>query len=199
VENLTDLHRITRLDGRRLAGTAARVLLAFGGACLTGLLAQVWFPLWPVPFTGQVLGVLICGALLGSGYGVMSQAIYVVLGAAGLPWFAGGTGGTAVLLGHTGGYLVGFAVAALLLGTLTERSPRGTTWRGQIALMSMAMGMIYLFGALHLMLALRLTFREALCSGVIVFLPIDALKVVLAALFTSAILARRRRFAGEGR
>ncbi len=193
------LREVGRFDGRHVLKVAGMLLASFAGACLTGLLAQARIPLWPVPVTGQVLAVLICGALLGSGYGTLSQAIYIVLGAAGVPWFAGGIGGMAVIMGPTGGYLVGFAVAALFLGTLTETSRSTVTLRGQMALMSIALGMIYLFGALHLMLALRLTLRQAVFSGVIVFLPVDALKVVLAALFTSAVLARRRHSMGEGR
>jgi len=111
--------RLTRWDSgaeRRVLSGSAMLLLSIAGACLTGLLAQVCVRLplgfTPVPFTGQVLGVLICGAFLGGGYGLLSQVIYVGAGATGLSRFAGLSGGFGALQGVTGGYLIGFVVAA---------------------------------------------------------------------------------------
>ena len=86
------------------------LLLSLGLACFTGVLAQirVVLPWTPVPVTGQVFAVLLCGVLGGRRWGTASQMIYVGLGAAGVPWLAGFASG----LTATGGYLFGFILAA---------------------------------------------------------------------------------------
>ena len=88
---------------------------------VVGLLAQVRIPLpfTPIPVTGQTFAVLLAGVLLGRKWGGISLAIYAALGIAGVPWFNGATSG----FGATGGYLVGFVLAALFLGYVTDRKP----------------------------------------------------------------------------
>ncbi|MCL0053110.1 biotin transporter BioY [Dehalococcoidales bacterium] len=87
-----------------------KLVLALGFACLTGLVAQVKFPVpWsPVPITGQTFAVLLAGVLLGRWWGGVSMAIYAGLGFIGLPWFA--VGG---LASPTGGYIIGFSLGSL--------------------------------------------------------------------------------------
>ncbi|MFN3337582.1 MAG: biotin transporter BioY, partial [Thermomicrobium sp.] len=94
----------------------ANVTLVVAGSLATALAARVSIPLpfTPVPITGQTFAVLLVGAVLGSRRGAASMALYVVQGLAGLPVFAGGKAGLAVLLGPTGGYLVGFIAAAFV-------------------------------------------------------------------------------------
>jgi biotin transport system substrate-specific component len=101
---------------RHRSTVAKKIALCFAAAAFTGLAAQIRVPLasTPVPVTGQVFAVLLSGVFLGRRYGALSQVIYVSLGAAGVPWFAGWTSGA--LLGLTGGYLVGFIPAAALVG-----------------------------------------------------------------------------------
>jgi len=104
------------------------------GSWLIVVLAQVRIPIGPVPITGQTLGVLLVGALLGSRQGPLSVAIYLGHGLIGLPVFTGGTTGMARLMGPTGGYLVGFIVAALVVGFLSERG-----WRRRFTTAAAAM------------------------------------------------------------
>ncbi len=186
---------------RRALSAAALLLLSIAGACLTGLLAQVHVRLplavTPVPFTGQVLGVLICGAFLGGGYGLLSQAVYVGLGAAGLPWFAGLSGGFGVLQGVTGGYLIGFVLAAYFLGACMRRSPRLRTFRAQLLLMLVAVGIIHAFGVFHLMLLLGVGPAKAFALGSLPFVAGDVIKSLIAASLCSAVL-RGRTLAKEG-
>lgn len=105
------------------ADIARKTALAIGFAALTGLAAQLRVPLpfTPVPITGQTFAVLLTGLLLGARFGGLSQGLYVGAGAAGMPWFQGFGGGLSHLLGPTGGYLVGFIVAAALIGYLADR------------------------------------------------------------------------------
>lgn len=94
------------------------VLLVVGFALLTALGAQVRIPIQPVPITLQTFFVLLGGLMLGPNLGALAQVLYVSLGAAGAPVFAGEGVGRAYLLGPTGGYLLGFAASAWLVGQL---------------------------------------------------------------------------------
>ena len=97
--------------------------LVIGFALLTAVAAQITIPLpWtPVPVTGQTFAVLVAGAALGWRRGAASQLLYVAMGAVGLPFYADGASGWDGLSGATGGYLVGFVIAAALVGALAER------------------------------------------------------------------------------
>ena len=174
---------------------AALISLAFGGACLTGLLAQVRIPLFftPIPITGQVLAVLLCGALLGGNYGMLSQAIYVALGILGFKWFNGATSGVVAIAGATGGYLIGFIVAALFLGSCTSHFKAARTFAGQVLLMGAAVAIIYAFGVTHLIITLRLSLAKAIAVGVMPFIAGGVVKVVIAASIATPVMHLRER------
>lgn len=107
---------------RLVAGSAARragVVLA--GSWLLAASAWIEVPMYPVPMTMQTYAVLLVGALCGFRLGAETVAAYLVQGALGLPMFAGGAAGLAVLAGPTGGYLVGFLMAAAFIGFLADR------------------------------------------------------------------------------
>jgi biotin transport system substrate-specific component len=156
-------------------------LLVLGGSVLIGLMAQVAIPLpfTPVPITGQTFAVLLVGALLGSRRGALSAGLYLAEGALGLPVFAGGSGGLARLFGPTGGYLLGFVVAAGVVGWLCES---GWDRRLPTAILAMLIGngLIYLFGLPWL--ARFVGPERALAAGLWPFLAGDLIKIALAAL-----------------
>ena len=183
-----DLRR-RAFTGCRELPVAVKVGLAFAMACATGLAATVRLPLpfTPVPVTGQTLAVLLSGVLLGRFYGGLSQALYVGLGAVGLPWFILGSGG---LLGPTGGYLVGFVAAAALIGYTNDRCPAARGFRPQLALMSGASLLILLCGAAHLALMPGVGAGRAVLIGVLPFLPGDAVKSFIAASVASALMPK---------
>jgi len=156
---------------------AREVALAGLFVALTAVSAQIQVPLGPVPFTLQVFAVILSGLLLGSRLGFISQALYILAGAVGLPVFAGFTGGFAHLYGPTGGYLLAFPIASLLAGLFAERSERVEVWLlGSI----LGIGVIYLLGWLRLGLYLGGDFGKALAVGVLPFVPFDIAKAVLA-------------------
>ena len=105
------------------ASTATKLLMSLMMACFTGIMAQIIIPLpWtPVPITAQTFAVLCSGLLLGKKYGCLSQILYVVLGIAFIPWFGGMTGGIEVLLGSTGGFLIGFIIASYFIGAIRDK------------------------------------------------------------------------------
>ncbi len=170
------------IGGARASSIARDAALVIGGAALTGLAAQVSFtaPWTSVPYTLQTGAVLLVGTALGLRRGALSMALYVLAGVAGLPVYAGGDHGIARLLGMTGGYLLGFILAAALVGWLAQRrwdrSPLMT-----IGLMVLGTLLIYAIGVPVLALVGGLDPGSAVQNGAVVFLPWDALKVVAAA------------------
>ncbi|PIR17215.1 MAG: hypothetical protein COV46_05150 [Deltaproteobacteria bacterium CG11_big_fil_rev_8_21_14_0_20_49_13] len=154
-------------------------------ACLTGLAAQIRIPLpfTPVPLTLQVFAVLFSGALLGSRYGSLSQLVYLAAGVAGLPFFSGISSGTAVLLGSTGGYIIGFIPAAYIVGALVKR-PKSRI--GIISFMMLAVAVIYLFGAIWFAAVTGSNFNTTLKLAVIPFAGFD-----LAKAFAASFLIRK--------
>lgn len=156
---------------------------------LTAAGAWIIIPLPPVPITLQTLFMGLAAILLGGRLGALSQVIYILLGVIGLPVFAGGKAGLGVLLGPTGGYLIGFVAAAFLIGWLAERrKPAGFAW----LVFSLLAGtvVVYLLGVLQLALVARFTLVKALTVGVVPFLIGDLFKILLTALL--AINLRRR-------
>jgi biotin transport system substrate-specific component len=175
-----------------LPGALARdALLVVGGAGLTGLAAQVSIvtPLSPVPFTLQTLTVLVAGAALGSVRGVLSMTLYLLAGMAGVPWFAGhahGVGGPAF------GYLLGFVLAAGLVGALARRGADRHV-ASTVLLMAAGSVVIYAVGMVWLARDLDIGLTKAFELGVRPFLATDAIKLAMAALAFPAAwrLARR--------
>ncbi len=157
--------------------------LVVGFALLTALMAQVEIPLWftPVPITGQTFAVLLSGAALGWRAGAAAQALYVGLGAVGLPFYAGGGGGWEVATGATGGYLFGFIVAAAGIGYLAERKQDRSVVTAIPAFLA-ASAVIYVFGVSWLAFELGIGATEAMELGLVPFVIGDLVKIALASL-----------------
>lgn len=167
------------LPGERVRDVA--LVIAF--ACVTGLSAQweVKLPFTPVPVTGQTLAVLLGGVALGSGRALSGMVLYLVAGLTPwVPWFAGGRGGANVLTAPSFGYIVGFIFAAGLVGKLAERGWDRTPLR-TIATMVAGNLVIYAFGVPWLMAVSSSDLATGLSQGVVPFLPLDAIKIVVAA------------------
>lgn len=150
------------------------------GAALTALFAQFVIPMWPVPITGQTFAVLVAGAALGSRIGVSSQLLYIAVAAAGAPIFADGGSGVEHLMGPTVGYLVGFPIAAGLVGWLAEKRLDRTV-RSAVGVFFLGTAVIYTTGVIGLMATLDLSLAEAMSSGVVPFLPGAVIKAAIAA------------------
>ncbi len=164
---------------REESSVVTKVSAALVLALLMALAAQVRIvlPFTPVPFTGQVLVVLL-GALVLGRYGALGQGMYLVMGGA-FGWFSG-MAGFAALLGPTGGYLLGFVVASMVIGEMVERRKDWDMGR-VLAAMSLGVLIIYSLGAAQLVLFIGLDLTEAMVLGVIPFVTVDALKVLMAA------------------
>jgi biotin transport system substrate-specific component len=172
-----------------------------GFALFTALAAQITIPLGftPVPLTGQTFAVLLAGGVLGSRRGGLSMLLYVALGAIGLPFYAEGTGGWTAATGATAGYLVGFVVAAFVVGLMAEHGQDRKLSTSIPAFLAGTL-IIYTFGAgwLAYDLGLPLTAAagepSAISLGVAPFLVGDVFKALLA----GAMLPAAWRFIDDG-
>lgn len=162
-------------------GVLRDAMLITGGALFTTLGAQITIPWQPVPFTLQTLSVMLCGLTLGSRKGMLSQLLYIGLGAIGIPVFAQGKFGLQPIMGATGGYIVSFALVAAVLGWLAERNWTKTPLRTGAA---MIIGSVVTLGIGAAWLSTSIGAKGALLAGVVPFLLPEAMKalVVLVAL-----------------
>jgi len=172
------------LVGDETAGNVARAALF---AALMGAFSYVSFPypLSPAPVTLQVLGVFLAGLFLGPLWGGASMVLYLLSGAVGAPVFAGGGAGIGVLLGPTGGYLLSYAVAAVVVGAIAHGGLRvgsiaETPVARLLAAMVAATVVIYGIGVPFLWWNLDMTLRTAVITGAVVFVPAEAAKMAAA-------------------
>jgi biotin transport system substrate-specific component len=168
--------------GERVSARARNVALVVLGALFIYLTARIAFPVpgSPVPVTGQTFGVLLVGGALGFRRGLAAVTLYVAIGLVGVPFFAEGKGGISVILGATGGYIVGFILAGGLVGRLAELG-WDRHFPGAVSAMALGNVVIYLVGVPWLMAVTGANLSTAIAQGVTPFIIGDVLKLVLAA------------------
>jgi biotin transport system substrate-specific component len=166
----------------RTASWLRDLTLIVFGSLFVAILAQVKIPLpfTPIPLTGQTFAVLLVAAALGSKRGAATMAFYVALGALGLPVFAGGASGITYLSGATLGYLIGFVLAAYIVGLLAER---GLERSVRTSLIPFLVGtlIIYACGVTWLAIVLG-SFSKAVTLGLAPFIVGDIIKLIAASL-----------------
>lgn len=163
-------------------GLVVDLALIVAGAALVTLAAQIKIStgLSPVPITGQTFAVLLVGASLGSVRALASLGLYVAAGLLGAPVYTGQNSGWEYFVGATGGYLIGFVLAAAIAGLLAERR-WDRRFSSAVAAMLTGNVVIYLVGLPWLASVANLSFKETLEQGLALFLPGDLLKLYLAA------------------
>jgi biotin transport system substrate-specific component len=176
----------------RRRGALRDAALILGGSAALALSAKIQVPFWPVPMTLQSLAIMLIGMTFGSRLGAATVLAYLAEGFAGLPVFAGAAAGPSVMAGPTGGYLLGFVLAAWMIGRLAERGwdrslPLGTA--------AMAAGHILLFVPGVLWLAYLFGWEKAAAFGVTPFIAATVLKTLLG----GAMLASFWSLIGRGR
>lgn len=172
---------------------AAGMGLAVAFAALTALGANIVIPIEPVPITMQTLFVMLAGASIGAGWGSLSQLIYVGLGVAGLPLFATGVTGPAVVAGPSGGYLISFLFTPLLVGWMLRKS-NSIGW--QVATFIAAQIFILVLGVTHLTLFYTHDLSKSIAVGVLPFLPGDVFKIAAAVSIHRSSQALVRHYRG---
>jgi biotin transport system substrate-specific component len=165
------------------------VVLVVAAAALTALAAQweIVLPFTPVPITGQTFAVLLTGAALGSTLGASGQLLYVAGGALGLPIFSGGAAGwEAARAAGTAGYLIGFIIAAALVGFMAERR-QDRQFPTMFTAFILGSFVIYVFGVVGLMLSFDMTTSQAIAAGVVPFVLGDVIKAAAAGLLLPGV------------
>ncbi|WP_455158813.1 biotin transporter BioY [Schaalia cardiffensis] len=166
----------------------ARDVVLVGAAALSvGLLAQVSIPMWPVPITGQTLGVMLAGAILGSRRGASAMTLYATLGLAGVPWFSSFGAGPAYLLMPSFGFILGFIPTAWLIGRLAERrwdhSPLASLGAfGLASTIPFLVGVPWMWMTLFLAKGTALSLWATLSAGFFPFIPGGVVKWLLASM-----------------
>jgi biotin transport system substrate-specific component len=206
--NAIDRARIMRYNAfqwRCELSVVKKIALALGMACVTGLVAQLRIPLpWtPVPITGQTFAALLAGILLGQWWGGISMLIYAGLGTAGLPWFYGWSGGLSHLAGPTGGYIIGFILAAFFIGHFSDKYVKARKFTRMLGLMLAANfvliyipGLVQLYLWLHLVEGNAVSIYAALTMGLFPFIAGDIMKAIAAAA-TAWVVTPKQAFRKE--
>lgn len=160
-------------------------ILAAEFAAIVAIFAQLTFPVATIPLTGQTFAVGLAATVLNKKTSTWALVLYMLLGAIGLPVFAGMTGGVGVILGPTGGFIVGFIFNTLLTGAWLEKFGH-TVVHGIIANLLGAAVTLF-FGTLWLWLALQTNFAAAFQAGFVMWLIPGIIKGVAAALIGLAV------------
>ena len=181
------------------ASTSTKILMSLMMACFTGIMAQIIIPLpWtPVPITAQTFAVLCSGLFLGKKYGCLSQIFYIILGVAFIPWFGGMTGGIDVLLGSTGGFLIGFILASYFVGYISENYADARNFTKMVLVIGIAnFVLIYIPGLAGLALwsqytqGVTLGITDLLMMGLVPFIFGDIVKILASASVSEILLPK---------
>lgn len=147
--------------------------------------AFIAIPMGPVPIVLQNMFVLLAGIILGPVWGLACVGIYLLIGLAGFPVFAGGTSGIGKLFGPTGGYLLGYLPAVFITGTISKGQKKSIT--ADVLAMITGTIIIYAIGVPWLKMAFSLSWQKAIAAGMIPFLIGDGLKIAAAAFMAKKI------------
>ena len=155
------------------------LVLAALMTALTAVCSQIQIPLPMIPINLALFAVHMSGALLGAKLGALSMAAYALLGAMGVPVFAGFAAGPAALFGKSGGYILGYMLCAAIVGILSRKL--GFTFKGLVLSMLAGLAVCYAFGTIWFMVLTGMNLMTSLTYCVLPFLPGDAVKIALAA------------------
>lgn len=182
---------------------ASTALIAVFAALLAAFSLLPGFTIGPVPFSMTIIIVLLTPLLLGAWQGFLATLLYIVAGIAGLPVFAGGASGIAVLQGPTGGYLIGYLLCSLVGGSLAtlvlgRRATGPLTFIGLTASALVGLAVLHAAGVAGLMINAGMGLNAAL-TLTLGFVPLDLVKTVLAGSIAMTVIRAFPRLAGRRR
>lgn len=200
-QNINKLHdmQYSWYNWRNNASTLTMVILSFVFASFTGLMAQVSIavPWSPVLITFQTFAVLIAGTLLGGKYGSFSMILYTVLGIMGMPWFTNMNHGLSFIFAASGGYIIGFIIAAAFIGYVFDHYVNARKPLQTVILMLIANficiyvpGLIGLYNTMLVKTGSALSIPELLFMGVVPFIVGDLIKIALASGISTSLLPK---------
>ncbi len=166
-------------------------VISFIALTAAGAYIRIPLPFTPVPITLQTFFVLLAGAMLGKRLGSLSQAGYLLVGIFGLPVFTGGLYGFARLFGPTGGYLLGFVLAAFVIGRLLGKDNEAPFVK-IVAAMLVGLAILFVTGTAQLAFVMHIPFDKAVALGILPFIPGDIIKLLAAATIYQRIQKQAR-------
>lgn len=184
---------------RNNADTLTMFLVSFIFACFTGLMAQVSLaiPWSPVLVTFQTFAVLLAGVFLGSKWGSFSMILYTILGIIGMPWFTNMSHGLEFIFQASGGYIIGFIIAAAFTGYVFDNYSSTRKPLGSFVTMLVANfvfiyipGLIGLYNAMLVKVGSPLSFGELIVMGLLPFVVGDLIKIAIASGITTSVLPK---------
>lgn len=152
-------------------------------SALTAVLSQIYILIGTIPINLALLSIFLSGAILGWKLGAVSQLVYVLLGLVGVPVFAGFSGGFGIVIGPTGGYIVGYIIAALLTGIIAEKI-RGNRYIVLTIAMLVGLSACYVLGTAWFMYVTATSLKSAISACVAPFILWDLLKIVFAVMLS---------------
>lgn len=172
-------------------GTSKKIVFTALFAALTAVCGFISIPVpgTPIPIVLQNMLVVLTGLMLGPVWGVAATVLFLAAGALGLPVFSGGTGGFARLIGPTGGFLYGYALATLAAGLIAQRPKYGVRTPVLRLVLATVLGFVvmYIPGVLHFMRVMDKTFSQTMTLCVVPYIPGDIVKMVVAVLLSSKL------------
>lgn len=172
-------------------GTSKKIVFTALFAALTAVCGFISIPVpgTPIPIVLQNMLVVLTGLMLGPVWGVAATVLFLAAGALGLPVFSGGTGGFARLMGPTGGFLYGYALATLVAGLIAQRPKYGARTPVLRLVLATVLGFVvmYIPGVLHFMRVMDKTFSQTMTLCVVPYIPGDIVKMVVAVLLSSKL------------
>ena len=174
------------MNGKHMDVSVKPIVYSALFIALISIGAMIAIPVGPVPIVLQNMFVLLAGLILPPAWAAGCVAVYLLMGFAGLPVFAGGTSGIGKVVGPTGGYLLSYLPAAFLTAVISGRT-KNSLIRDSMATIT-GMAVIYLFGVPWLKWVLAISWSKALAVGMYPFLAGAVVKMIAA-----VIIARKLR------
>lgn len=169
------------------------IIMAALFAALTAIGALITIPIGPVPITLQDMFPMLAGLILGAEIGALSQIVYILIGLIGLPVLAGGTGGINSVFTPSFGYLIGFLLAAFVVGKISTKVKKLTFTKAFLLcivgmIVIYAVGIPYLYLILNNFLGKKVTIQYAIKVGFVLFIPGDIIKTIIVSIIASNVI-----------
>lgn len=183
------------MESRNNELTYAVLACLFAALISIGAYIAIPVPGTPIPIVLQNMFIMLAALILGPWWSLMAVGVYLVFGLVGMPVFSGGTGGLVKFIGPTGGYLIGYLPATVVMG-LIARKGKNTFIANLVACLA-GMVLVYVFGVLRLKAVLDVELGKALAAGLVPFLIGDSLKILLASALAPRLLQGLMTLANE--
>lgn len=189
--NKFTLKEVLKLENIKGLYNTKMIVLSALFAAIVAVCAQISIPIGPVPFTLHVLAIFLASLILPPKFAFLSLLVYDLLGAVGVPVFAGFSGGLSKFIGPTGGYLIAFPIAAFITSYINAKKPIKHELINTAIALIVGLSLVYSCGFLFLAKVANLSLQKAFMAGVAPFIVPDLIKLIIAYFLASALKSRK--------